>query len=206
MFLSYVQPALKRQNIYKKFIKRKAYKMITWNYNANDFKINETQNTLIPEGDHRVVVNRVTFKTYSSGNDGFEIMLDVSGHPGKLWHRIIMDPSNPEKTNHHLGKFFESFGITNYDLNCYDTWIGKDGAVRVKHDNYNGSISAKVLFCITRAYQTKLPAWGESSRTIEFEQSTSNTSRSFITQAMPNEHISSLEKKLPHREFNGFSF
>jgi hypothetical protein len=94
--------------------------MINWTFNKNDFKINENTNTLIPEGDHRVVVSRVTIKTYSSGNEGFEIMLDVSGYPGKLWHRIIIDPTNPEKTNHHLGKFFESFVITNYDLNCYE--------------------------------------------------------------------------------------
>ena len=135
--------------------------MINWNYNAADFKQHENTNALIPEGDHRVVVRKVTVKTYSSGNDGFEIMLDVSGHSGKLWHRIILDPSNPEKTIHHLGKFFESFGITNYDLNRYDEWVWKDGAVRVKHDSYNGSMTAKVLFCITRAYQAKLPAWGE---------------------------------------------
>ena len=37
--------------------------MINWTYNANDFKNNDT--TLIPEGDHRVVVSRVTIKTYS---------------------------------------------------------------------------------------------------------------------------------------------
>ena len=138
--------------------------MINWNYNAADFKQHESTNVLIPEGDHRVVVSRVTVKTYSSGNDGFEIMLDISGYPGKIWHRIILDPNNPEKTNQHLGKFFESFGITNYDLNCYESWEGKDGAVRVKHDSYNGSITAKVLFYITRAYQAKLPAWGQPSR------------------------------------------
>ena len=75
--------------------------MINWNYNAADFKQHENTNALIPEGDHRVVVNKVTIKTYSSGNEGFEIMLDVSGYPGKLWHRIIMELTNPEKTNHH---------------------------------------------------------------------------------------------------------
>ena len=56
--------------------------MINWTYNAKDFKINE--NTLIPEGDHRVVIAGVKVKTYSSGNDGFEIMLDVSGYPGMI--------------------------------------------------------------------------------------------------------------------------
>ncbi len=161
--------------------------MITWNYNAADFKINE--NTLIPEGDHRVVVSKVTIKTYSSGNDGFEIMLDVSGYPGKLWHRIILDPSNPEKTNHHLGKFFESFGITNYDLNDYESWVGKDGAVRVKHDSYNGAVYAKVLFCITRAYQAKLPEWRDPvSCTSTYQKSV--TGYSFNnTSPMPNEYV-----------------
>jgi hypothetical protein len=162
--------------------------MINWTYNSNDFKINENTKALIPEGDHRVVVNRVTVKTYSSGNEGFEIMLDVSGYPGKLWHRIIMDPSNPEKTNHHLGKFFESFGITNYDLNCYDEWVGKDGAVRVKHEALGDSVSAKVIFCITRAYQAKLPAWREPVGTRGYENS--KYEQPFTnTPTMPNEYV-----------------
>ena len=178
------------------------HKMINWTYNSKDFKINE--NYLIPEGDHRVVVSKVMVKTYSSGNNGFEITLDVSGWPGKLWHRIIMDPSNPERTNHRLGKFFESFGITNYDLNCYEDWVGKDGAVRVKHDNYNGSTSAKVLFCITRAYQAKLPAWKEPM--MERTNVTSTYSQPFNnTSAMPNKSVLTATS-LPPRDFNGFSF
>lgn len=178
--------------------------MINWTYNSNDFKINENTKALIPEGDHRVVVNRVTVKTYSSGNEGFEIMLDVSGYPGKLWHRIIMDPSNPEKTNHHLGKFFESFGITNYDLNCYDEWVGKDGAVRVKHEAFGDSVSAKVIFCITRAYQAKLPAWREPVGTRGYENS--KYEQPFTnTPTMPNEYVQTAP---PQRQlvFDGFKF
>ena len=176
--------------------------MINWNYNAADFKINENTNALIPEGDHRVMVKKVSIKTYSSGNDGFEIMLDVSGYPGKLWHRIIMDPSNPEKTNHHLGKFFESFGITNYDLNEYESWVGKDGAVRVKHDSYNGSMSAKVLFCITRAYQAKLPAWSEpmgarANVSLTYSQPFNSAP------VMPNEYVQPAPPQ-PKKTFNGF--
>ena len=184
--------------------------MITWKYNSNDFKINENTNALIPEGDHRVVVSRVTVKTYSSGNEGFEIMLDVSGYPGKLWHRIIMDPNNPEKTNQHLGKFFESFDITNYDLDEYESWEGKDGAVRVKHDSYNGSMTAKVLFCITRAYQAKLPAWGQASRPKPASQTVStkvietlSSTRSINNVPdMPNEHVSEVHSR--QRNFDGF--
>ena len=166
--------------------------MINWTYNQNDFKINENKNTLIPEGDHRVVVNRVTIKTYSSGNEGFEIMLDVSGYPG------------------NLGKFFESFGITNYDLNDYESWAGKDGAVRVKHDSYNGSMNAKVLFCITRAYQAKLPAWGQASRPKPDSQTVStkvietlSSTRSINNVPdMPNEHVSEVYSR--QRKFDGF--
>ena len=174
--------------------------MINWTYNANDFKVND--NTLIPEGDHRVIVSKVTVKTYSSGNDGFEIMLDVSGYPGKLWHRIIIDPTNPEKTNHHLGKFFESFGITNYDLNCYDEWVGKDGAVRVKHDSYNGSITAKVIFCITRAYQAKLPLWRETAYVSSYEKAVSRQVFNNIP-TMPNEYEQSAHTQ-NQTQFKGF--
>ena len=189
--------------------------MINWTYKAEDFKINENTNYLIPEGDHRVIVSRVTVKTYSSVNQGFEIMLDVSGYTGKLWHRIIIDPTNPEKTNHHLGKFFESFGITDYDLNDYESWVGKDGAVRVKHDIYNGSMTAKVLFCITRAYQTKLPAWGQVALTKGYNQSVSTqvfetssmtgTTRSVNNiPIMPNEYVQTI----PQRQLmlDGFLF
>ena len=178
--------------------------MINWTYNEKDFKINENTNTLIPEGDHRVVVSRVTIKTYSSGNEGFEIMLDVSGFNGKLWHRIIMDPNNPEKTNHHLGKFFESFGITSYDLNDYESWVGKDGAVRVKHDSYNGSMSAKVLFCITRAYQAKLSAWREPMGTRTNVAPAYNQPFSSAP-TLPNEHVPSvaLQRQM---DFDGFKF
>ena len=176
--------------------------MINWTYNAKDFKINE--NTLIPEGDHRVVVNKVTVKTYSSGNEGFEIMLDVSGYAGKLWHRIIIDPTNPERTNHHLGKFFESFGITNYDLNCYDEWVGKDGAVRVKHDSYGESVSAKVIFCITRAYQAKLPEWNEPIGARV--NATHESCRSFNSApAMPNEYVPTIPPQHPLM-LDGFKF
>ena len=178
--------------------------MINWTYKAEDFKINENTNNLIPEGDHRVIVSRVTVKTYSSGNEGFEIMLDVSGYPGKLWHRIIIDPTNPEKTNHHIGKFFESFGITNYDLNCYDDWVGKDGAVRVKHEIYNGSVSAKVIFCITRAYQEKLPEWREPMGANATVASAHSQPFSSVP-TLPNEHVPSVA---PQRQmdFDGFKF
>jgi hypothetical protein len=38
-------------------------------------------------------------------------------------------------------------------------WIGMVGAVRVKHDEYNGKKSAKVAYCLNRKNQDKLEPW-----------------------------------------------
>ena len=98
----------------------------------------------------------------------------------------------------------KNFGITNYDLNDYESWVGKDGAVRVKHDSYNGSMSAKVLFCITRAYQAKLPAWREPM--VKRVNVAPTNSRSFdSTPTMPNEYASPVPPRR-QMEFKGFSF
>ena len=69
----------------------------------------------------------------------------------------MLKRDDPKKTNQSIGSFFDSFGITDYDLSHYRNWIGKVGAVRVKHEEYNGTTSAKVAYCISRAKQDKLP-------------------------------------------------
>ena len=38
-------------------------------------------------------------------------------------------------------------------------WIGSVGAVRVKHEQYNGENQAKVAYCISRDRQEKLAPW-----------------------------------------------
>ena len=38
-------------------------------------------------------------------------------------------------------------------------WIGKVGAVRVKHEEYNGNMTAKVAYVINRKKQDKLEPW-----------------------------------------------
>ena len=131
--------------------------MANWTYNPNEYSASEF--SIIPTGDHRVRINDVVEKTFNSGNDGFEITLDVSGHVGKLWFYLVFDQNDSKKTNQRIGTFFESFGITDYDLSHYRGWIGKIGGVRVKHEEYNGSNSAKVAFCLSRKNQDKLPAW-----------------------------------------------
>lgn len=128
-----------------------------WNYNPNEYT--EQDFPTVPAGDHRVRINDVVLKTFSSGNDGFEITLDVSGYNSKLWFYLVFDASDTKKTNQRIGQFFESFAITDNDLSHFRAWIGKIGGVRVKMDTYNGEERPKVAFCLARRNQDKLPAW-----------------------------------------------
>ena len=131
--------------------------MANWTFNPNDYTNNDF--APIPVGDHRVRINEVIEKTFGSGNEGFEITLDVSGHPSKLWYYLVLDRSDTKKTNQRIGAFFESFGIADYDLSHYRGWVGKLGGVRVKHEEYNGDQRAKVSFVLSKRNQEKLPAW-----------------------------------------------
>ena len=129
---------------------------MAWIFNPNEYEAKEF--SIIPAGDHRVRITGVEQKMFKSGNSGFEITLEVSGHGGSLWFYLVLDPADTKKTNQRIGTFFESFGIVDYDLSHYRNWIGKVGGVRVKHEEYNGSQSAKVAFCLNRKNQDKLPA------------------------------------------------
>ena len=128
---------------------------MAWIFNPNEYEAKEF--SIIPAGDHRARITGVEQKTFKSGNNGFEITLEVSGHGGSLWFYLVLDPTDTKKTNQRIGTFFESFGITDPDLSHYRNWIGKVGGVRVKHEEYNGTQSAKVAFCLNRKNQDKLP-------------------------------------------------
>ena len=134
--------------------------MATWTFNPSEY--DENSFSPIPVGDHRVRVADVVEKTFSSGNSGYEITLDVSGYGSKLWYYLVLDPNDTKKTNQRIGSFFDSFGITNYNMASYQSWRGKIGAVRVVHEEYNGNQQAKVRFCLSKKNQDKLPAWKES--------------------------------------------
>ena len=151
-----------------------------------DFKINENTNALIPEGDHRVRITDVSEKLYSSGNEGFQITFEVAGYTSNLWYHLILDPSDIQKTNQRIGMFFDSFGIKNYDLSCCEDWIGKSGAVRVKHSAYNGKINATVPFCLSRSQQEKFVTKKEDSSCCEtvVRQSDFETHRRKINQEL----------------------
>ena len=127
-----------------------------WNFDPNMYEEKEGF-SIIPVGDHRVRIEDVISKQSKSGRDMFEITLAVSGHNSRLWYYLVLDPADPKKTNQRIGDFFNSFGITDYNMANYPRWKGKVGAVRVVHEEYNGENQAKVRFCLNRKVQDKLP-------------------------------------------------
>ena len=165
---------------------------LNWSYNAQDYNANNFKP--ISEGDHRVKISEVKYQTFSNGKPGFEITLDVSGYNSKLWHYITLDSVDVKKTNQRLGMFFNSFGITDYDLSHFENWVGKDGAVRVRHSSYNGSIRAQVAFCLNRKQQDRLPKWKTDSGTY-------NGTFDFCNSVKPAARIENQTMV-----FNGFDF
>jgi hypothetical protein len=131
--------------------------MAQWNFDPAMYQ--EKNFETIPVGDYRVRIEDVVEKTFKSGNEGYEITLAVNGYSSRLWMYLVLDKSNPARTNQSLGDFFKSFGITNYSTGTGKQWIGSVGAVRVKHEQYNGENQAKVAYCISRDRQDKLAPW-----------------------------------------------
>ena len=129
----------------------------SWIYDPSQYQ--EKNFEIIPVGDYRARIADVAEKTFRSGNEGYEITLDINGYNSKMWFYLVLDASNVAQTNQRIGDFFNSFGITNPAMGSGKQWIGAVGAVRVKHEPYNGQNTAKVAYCIARNRQDKLPAW-----------------------------------------------
>lgn len=136
--------------------------MVNWNFNAADY---EEQNFKpIPIGDHRVRIASAEEQTSNSGRQMIKLVLDVSGYSATIWHFIVFMPENQKLTNQKLGELWNSFGIPqgNFNLN---SWVGKVGAAKVKHEDYNGEPTAKISYFINKSKQDKLPAWQETGNT-----------------------------------------
>lgn len=131
--------------------------MSSWQFDPSQYK--EKNFEIIPVGDYRARIEEVTEKRFNSGNEGYEITLAINGYNSKLWLYLVLDASNPAQTNQRIGDFFNSFGITNPAMGSGKQWVGMVGAVRVKHELYNGENRAKIAYCISRDRQDKLPAW-----------------------------------------------
>lgn len=119
---------------------------------------------LIPVGTHRVRIRDVEKTQSKSGNDMLKITLDVSGQDASLFHYIVFMPDNPAMTNRMLTQFFDSFA--DIPEGQFDTraWLGKVGACTVKHEEYNGDMTAKIGYFIKANKQKDLPPWQEPPR------------------------------------------
>jgi hypothetical protein len=137
--------------------------MANWTFDPSQYE--EKHFEIIPVGDYRARIADVEERTFKSGNEGYEIELNINGYNSKLWFYLVLDKSNAARTNQSLGDFFNSFGITNYSLGSGKQWIGSVGAVRVKHELCNGENQAKVAYCISRDRQEKLAPWKNGNAT-----------------------------------------
>lgn len=133
--------------------------MIDWKFDSNDYE--EQSFKPIPAGDHRV---RITAAEEQESKHTMKQMikleLAVSGYSSTIWHYIVFMPENQKLTNQKLGELFESFGIQPGNFNLRE-WVGKVGAAKVKHEDYNGSPTAKIAYFLNKEKQDKLPAWQE---------------------------------------------
>lgn len=126
-----------------------------------DFKREETKFEILPEGQYRVRIKSADKAVSKVGNDMLTLQFEVSGSTTILYHYITFLNDRPEITNRMLTSFFDSFkDIKEGDFNMQN-WIGKVGAVKVKHEEYNGDTTAKISYFIHKDKQEDLPAWVE---------------------------------------------
>ena len=173
---------------------------MNWNYNPEQY--NEKNFKPIDEGDYRVRISKAEYKAYASGKACYEVTLDVSGHNNKLWYHIWLDPFDERKTNQKLGEFFHSFGIGGGEYQSFDAWVGKMGAVRVRHAEYEGRAMARVVFCLNQTQQEQLPTWEDKPSAMGNGSAiydSINTSRTCYAGAK-------ITTGYPARAFNGFDF
>ena len=130
---------------------------MNWNYDANDY--NENSYVVIPEGIHRARISKAEAKTFSSGREGFAITFDISGYSGKVFYNRVLMEENKQQTNQKLGSLFNSFDIQP-SMDC-NTWVGKVGAICIKHEEYQNEKQARFHYCVNRNKQESLPAWKE---------------------------------------------
>lgn len=127
-----------------------------WNYQRE-----EQQFEVIPEGQHRIRVKSAETARSKNGNVMLALQFDVSGYSLTLYHYIVFLLDRPEITNRMLTQFYDSFKDIPEGNTDLASWVGKVGACRVKHDDYNGSKIAKVSYFIKADKQGELPPWSE---------------------------------------------
>lgn len=136
---------------------------------AWEYKREESQFQILPEGQYRIRIKKAEKAQSKSGNDMLALQFDVSGSNTTLYHYIVFLADRPEITNRMLTQFYDSFkDIPEGDTQLMN-WLGKVGACKVKHDEYNGNKSAKISYFIKADKQGDLPPWEEPSNNVRPE-------------------------------------
>ena len=131
-----------------------------------EYKREEQKFDVMPEGQYRIRIKSAEKAKSKNGNDMLALQFEVSGQNSLLYHYIVFMPDRKEITNRMLTQFYDSFkDIPEGDTNLAN-WIGKVGACKVKHDEYNGNTTAKVSYFIKAEKQADLPAWSEPKTNV----------------------------------------
>ena len=133
---------------------------MAWQYQREE---SNSFTTNIPEGKHRIRIKSAEKAVSKSGNDMLALQFDVSGYNTSLYHYIVFLQDKPEITNRNLTQFFDSFKDIPEGEFELAKWVGKVGACKVKHEEYNGNTQARVDYFIAKDLQANLPAWQEPS-------------------------------------------
>ena len=137
--------------------------MVNWNFNAADYE--QTTFKPIPVGEYRVRIASAEEQTSNKGRQMIKLVLNVSGHNSTIWHYIVFMPENVKLTNQKLGELWNSFDIPQGNFNL-QSWVGKVGGAKIKHEIYDGEVSPKIAYFISRDRQDKLAPWQEKSASV----------------------------------------
>ncbi len=136
--------------------------MVNWKYNK---EVETKSFKPIPIGNYKCRIEAAEESTSKSGNEMIKLELKVSGQSGKLWFYVVFMADHKDITDSNLKSIYESFKIEEGNLNS-QSWIGKVGGVKVKHEMYNGENSSKVHYFLNQAQQSALPAWSEENAQV----------------------------------------
>lgn len=126
---------------------------------AWNFQREETHFEPLPEGKYRIRIKDADKAISKNGNDMLVLQFEVSGSQKILYHYIVFMVDKPDITNRMLTQFFDSFkDIPEGDFNMAN-WIGKVGACRIKHDEYQGNLKERISYFIAADKQDDLPPW-----------------------------------------------
>lgn len=134
-----------------------------FSFNPDDYE--DTSFEPLPAGKYRVRIDNVEQKTSKSGNPYWQLELAISGDNRKIWHNITFLKDNMQRTGETLKKFFNAFGITDYNLNNWHQWAGRTAGAKTKIRPAEGQYEARaeIHFFLSPEETAKLPDWQEPS-------------------------------------------